>query len=811
MELAMNFAQCYYTSQGGWSAVGSPDLPSAAKLAFSAAQATNAPRSQHYLDASGKPLYLLEVSGDSSYLFMTGCRYGIVDVRGRPNMFAHGYCASWTKAMIEDPAEVCFIDPKSFAMSKEEVNFNAQPVTHPIHGFMNAMQFAGFAWNNFAMLTLAIYAVCERPDSPSLYLINELEGQKQQALMYCIYLSMPYSLRTKLSFANAAVPNAKPKTVIFCKPGTVPAGAHYFNLSTGENNVVTAEWMKKNKKNQFMRYFGSYGGRDEAQVYFKQLDARLQQLGKPGSASYKLLYLADILMTMDQGKQPEADDLSLLYTMLTTPTANDIYLDGYLAVILDRLLNDNVELNEELQTSVWERLRATQNERMIETRMRYRRRELLKMPQQKAADELLDMRQHVTDGAMQKREFEEAQAYLFETKEGREIIGLAVRDEYVQMKDKSFAALEDVYGDCKQLDCDAKTVNDFVLAQAYELYCTELLSLQPVDALKHYRSFVSRCFAPETVESCMIRAKQRYWDLFDLTMIDVNKSAEYTAMMTPHNNSRKAKDYALVYNKVQVSLPDDKARMYLIMLNEGDLNEKERNFLYREAKSVCTANYEPELSDSSALIRLAAYASKTYGTGMLTALAEMEIAADVYTWQRILQSAPCFMEDGELVESHVDNFVNSIQASASKEANEAEKKLYESIQTAYQSIAAEKKQLEKQAIKAQKEELRQQRKDQVGSAFSKIGAMIGKKNDAARQSELPAQEDDYTVTKERDYPAAEQTPVWGADEAAEDVIYSGRDLSQMSETPAISGESYAEEASAPKKKKVSDFFNKFKK
>ncbi len=814
----MNFAQCYYTSSGGWSAVGSPDLAPDAKLAFAAAQASNAPKSQHYLDDDGNPLYLLELAGDTNYLFMTGCRYGIVDLRGRPNMFAHGFCMNWTKAMIEDPAEFCFIDPASFAKSKEEVAFDAQPKTEPIHGFANAMQYAGFAWNHFAMLTLAVYAVAERQDTPSLYLVTELDGKRLQALIYCIYMSMPYSIRTKLSFASAPVPNAKPKTVIFRKPGKLPPSVLYFNLSTGENNVVTPDWMKKNKKNQFMRYFGSCGGKDEVQTYFKQLDGRLQLLGKPGSASYKLLYLADILMMMDQNKPLEADDLTLLYAMLTSPAPNEQYLDGYIAVILDRLLSADVEFNTELYESIWERLRKTENERMIETRMRFRRKELLKMGEDKAADDLLDMKQHSSDSAIAKREFEEAQSFLLESEAGREIIGYAVRKEYAQSRQKNYTALRDVYGDCKQLECSRELTEPFVLKEAYELYCNDLRQVPALTALNTYFTFIKKRFDAATVEECLKKAKERYWDLFDLTTIDVANAAEYTGMMTAHPNYRKAKNYASVYNKVQTALPDDRARLYLTLLQDNTLQAKERKFLFEECKALCVKYYEGELSDSSALIRLAEYAKENYQTSYTDALCEMKIATDVYTWQRILQSAPCFMTEEELDEKQVERFVEMIRTEASKTPTDAQKLLYDGVMAAYQSIAAEKKQLEKQALKAQKEELRQQRKDQVGNAFGKIGSLIGKKNDSAAQSQAVEEsfEPDNTVSKQRyEQPAAPAFKAsWSAPaerEAEEDVIYSGRDLSQMSDAPSISGESYDPAEASPKKKKPFDFLNKFKK
>lgn len=135
----MNFSQCYYTSINGWNAVGSPDLSPDAKTSFAAIQAANAPRNKHPLGPDGKPLHLYEVTSDGKNLFVTSCQYGSLDARGRPNMFAHGYCAEWTKELIADPAELCFIDCASFVSSKEQINFAAQPQVRPIHGFLPAM------------------------------------------------------------------------------------------------------------------------------------------------------------------------------------------------------------------------------------------------------------------------------------------------------------------------------------------------------------------------------------------------------------------------------------------------------------------------------------------------------------------------------------------------------------------------------------------------------------------------------------------------------------------------------------------------
>ena len=777
----MNFAQCYYTSIGGWTAVGSSDLSQAAKQAFVSVQTTNAPKNQHYLDASGKPLALFEIESDGKNAYAGRCRYGILDQRGRPNMFAHGFICQWNKDLTVDPAPLCFIDDENYAQSKDEVSLEEQPKISMVRGFAAGMQAAGFSLQNFKVLTLAIYGCMER--SEPLYIAAAQEGKALQALIYCIYLSMPYAVRQKLSFANAAIPGAKAKTVIFCKPENLPQKVSYFNLQTGDTNVVTADWIKKNKKNTFMSRFGVMTP-DAAQKYFAQLDAKLIQLGKQDSVSYKVMQLADTLMQIDQGAPLQTDDVSLLYSMLSTPVADEKMMDAYIASVLDRLVSSGTELTEEMLSMVMERLQRTENTDMLKIKAYFRRKRLLTLPLDEAAADLLDIKQHANDGALQEQEFRDAYQYLVEFAKGREIFGAAIRLDYLQSRECDYEKLADVYDDCTKLECEEKGVTAFIKEQAYELFCTAMTKDGVLAAYKPFETFIGKFLNPTAAEEVKVMARNRYWDLYDLTAFTTADREAYQLMVAKdHPNCLKALNYWEIRSKMKQASLDDVARMHLAMMKKGDLTAKECSFLFEKCVSYCVEHNQNGISDSSALIRLATYASRDGKQSLVSLLSEYGLPAQPETWVMLLKSAPCFMEDGEISVVQVARFVQTVQAEEG-----SDKELVAAIATGYNTIADEKKQQEKLAQQAQRAEQWQQRKEQAGAMFNKFSSLIGKKGD------VPAEDQTDTVP---DMPPAVTAP-----DEENDVIYSGRDLGQMNGTS---------EEEQPKKSKLSGFLGKFKK
>lgn len=800
----MNFSQCYYTSIGGWSAVGSAQLPESARQLFASDQAANAPRNQHYVDKDGKPLVLSEIISDGKQAVVSRCQYGLVDQRGRPNMFAHGYCHVWDKALTADPAPLCFVTPDSFAVSKEQVELEGQPNVAPLSGFAPAFCKTGLLWKHFAVLTLAVYAVFERQDA-SLYVLSGCEGEALQALTYCIYLSMPYSIRKALSFADASLPGAKPKTILFCKPGEVPQDAFYFSLLTGENNVVTKEWMARNKKNRFMRQFGSLNGDVRAQQYFAALDARLQQLGKPDAVSYRLLYLADTLMLMDEGKPLPADAQSLAYLMASVSVPNAAYLDGYLARIVQTLSEQNAPLHDALNEMILARMRATENPQLLELRMQFRRNALLTMPTEQAGEELLSMKDHAADSAFAKREFDEAQMFLFESDKGRQIIGCAVRGDYLQSEQKSYAALADAHDDCVQLNCAPEEIEAFTCGQAYELYCHAMNQGDALAAYRQYTAFLKERFAAAVVLKWQKQAKARYWELFDLSGFTPAKAAEYQELSDDSlSGCQKAKDYARVLQKLKTVSEDDAARLYLAMLQSGMLNDRERAFLVQQCRSACMEQDGTTAQGGSARIRLAYYLSRQPDGGSLLAqMNALGVSVSPQVWQILLQEAPCFFENGALNEEYVAKFIQAVQIEVQNTETASEKLLAQGILSAHQAIMGEKKQMEKLAVRAQKEEARQLKREQSSGFGGKLSAMMGHKEELTLQSDPSALARTQELPSVGDTMPQPEPPLEKLPEIEPEVIYSGRDLSQM-HAPEIIEQDYERTEQPPKKKKWSD-------
>lgn len=798
----MNFSQCYYTSIGGWNATGSPELSDAARQLFASDQAANAPRNQHYLGRDGKPLVLSEIISDGRQAVVSRSQYGLLDQRGRPNMFAHGYCHVWDKAMTVDPAPLCFLTPGSFAASREQVDFAAQPEIRPLSGFTAAFQKTDLLWKHFAVLTLAVYAVFEQRDA-SLYVVSECEGEALQALIYCIYLSVPYSIRKSLSFTDAALPGAKPKTIVFCKPGEQPQGAFYFSLLTGENNVVTKAWMTRNKKNRFMRLFGSFNGDTRAQQYFADLDARLQLLGKPDAVSYRLLYLADTLMLMDEGGNAlPADGLSLVYLMASVSVPNAAYLDGYLAKVIQMLSEQKVELGSELNELVLKRMQATENPQLIELRMQFKRKALLEMPIEQAGVELLELKKHMSDSALAKREFNEAQMFLFELEQGRQIIGVAVREDYLQLEDKSYASLADAYSDCEQLGCASELIEEFTCTQAYELFCRAINQGDALDAYQAYTAFLHKRFDRNVVQKMQQKAKARYWELFDLSTFSPAKVTEYQELADDEQaGCQKAKNYARVLQKLKTASEDDTARLYLSMLKAEKLSSRERDFLVQQCRAACMGQDGTSAQGGSARIRLAHDQCKQKGSSILREMHALGVSVSPAVWQMLLNEAPCFFENGVWNEQRVTQFIQAVQKESKNTDIPSEKQLAQGILSAYQVVASEKKQLDKLANRAQNEAA--SKNGQFSGFGSKLGALMGNRNSLTLQS------DPSELARTQEIPTAgntvQQPDVITPPKPAQqsEVIYSGRNLEQMN-APILIDQNYEHTAQPTKKKKWSD-------
>ncbi len=835
MEKIAQFSQCYYTSTGGWNAVGSAELPPQEKQSFAAMQSSNAPSNQHYTTPDGKPLRLLEFESDGKYAFITRCQYGLVDLRGRPNMFAHGFATEWKRELIADPAALCFVADESFAADKAAVQLEMQPTCVPIHGFAAAMQEAGFAWNHFAVLTLAVYAAFERNDGKSLYVVTDAEGRALRALIYCIYLSMPYSIRVKLSFADAAVPGAKAKTVVFIKPGMpLPNGAAYFMLQNGENNILTPEWLKKNKKNQFMRNFGSMNGSDAAQQYFAALDKRLAAMGKPGTTSYKLLYLADVLMLMDENAPLPADDLSLLYAMLGAPAPNAAYMDEYIAKLFTRILDAGTELNDELTALALQRFAQTENPSLIAVRLRFRLIRMLSAPLDDAVADFVDIRRHESDNEQSRADYKKAVSFLYESEKGKQILGLAIRALFVEMQHKTYESLSAVCRDCKKLGFSAEDNMQFALEQAYQIFHAAFYGAgSKTEIYQALTGFLDQNFPQSATQELKRRAKQDYWDHYDLTSYSKEKHSEYIVyQLKTHPAYQKALHYAEIRKKQKQLNPDEIARVYLALLSKEDmpLTDKERDFLLESCKNACDISNESESAKlyGSAMVRLSCYQHKRKKTTLLAFLGQTSVSADTEDWYQILTGAPCFMEEGELSEERIEKFCTRIQTEGRESFSEREKTLSTAILAAYQSIYAEKKRQEKDLLKAQREEQRRQRKEQ-GGVFQKHGGMNRREEEQDAAVEEPLPQEEYSDGWSRSYAAAwqesapqEEKPQERPSQMESDVIYSGRDLNEMNAAPAPRPNwqetsyksSYEEEEPVeeePKKKKLSDFFGKWKK
>ena len=152
-------------------------------------------------------------------------RYGSVDNLGAAHYVRQGFLFSAEDGVLDDPNQVLTIADRNFTF--EDGGVSASLEREPGFTVESAMQAAGLDDRSLLNLMACIYtSLVSRTDYP-LYLVVSEKEKKMKALIYCIYMALPYSLRYSLSFSDSNNLRRAPlKSVIISE--NIPAGDSYF-------------------------------------------------------------------------------------------------------------------------------------------------------------------------------------------------------------------------------------------------------------------------------------------------------------------------------------------------------------------------------------------------------------------------------------------------------------------------------------------------------------------------------------------------------------------------------------------------------
>lgn len=212
----------------------------------------------------------------------------------------------------------------------------------------------------YDLLKCVFWALTDK-SADTLYLIYDGTEIDLRSIIYLLLKSIPYSLKTDFSFRTMEIPGSKPTKLAFSK--NIPKDKRYFNILTGENNVITQFKLNTRWENyDFITYFAEHYSDPETEDYFDLLDQEMQALGNADSVDLKFIKVAHELVIEEfYQNREELNDLELLrklHKFLMLPY-NNAKIDGHISKCLEMIINRGIELNESMQERLQAKLKLT--------------------------------------------------------------------------------------------------------------------------------------------------------------------------------------------------------------------------------------------------------------------------------------------------------------------------------------------------------------------------------------------------------------------------------------------------------------------
>lgn len=345
----------------------SPDLPQHMRTFFEKVGNRNAPQNlsaQELRGQDGTPLCLYEICSQDRVVGVSRVQYGSVDNLGRPTMCAQGFLFSAEDGVLDDPNQVLTIADRNFTF--EDGGVSASLEREPGFTVESAMQAAGLDDRSLLNLMACIYtSLVSRTDYP-LYLVVSEKEKKMKALIYCIYMALPYSLRYSLSFSDSNNLRRAPlKSVIISE--NIPAGDSYFCPETGKTNVDLHDISQNPERYPFLYYLRSTGLSGFAR-YCDSLRAALERLQMVNPQEYESLRLADFIMRGPEFLQ-KMDTQKLtrfLFELASSAPMQNAQADAYLAQVLEEYAGRGQVPNEVLLRKLQVRAQKTSCQPFVE-------------------------------------------------------------------------------------------------------------------------------------------------------------------------------------------------------------------------------------------------------------------------------------------------------------------------------------------------------------------------------------------------------------------------------------------------------------
>ncbi len=532
--------QCCYSNlvsasgASGWqTAAASPEMTPHMVDAYRKQQDANV-ASQLPLDEKGEPLNMYELVADGEFIYVTRVTYGLEDVRGRKNnMLSHTYLFPASREVLENPNEFLTVADENFTGDIEKAKqIRTSFVRKAPYTLASAMAECGLDEEKYQNL---VYCMQEQKAQKRPIFIRTAKGEAViRPLMFCLFSALPFSMRSEISCASALVNLNSNRTLIVTS--SVDPMNLFFDLETGENNVLTERSIKKYERFGYLSYFIQNREQMDGNAYFEKLEEIAVKLGDQKAAKPRVLKIAYQMISSESGVETAEEARAKLYEALMAAVQPGVFMDDYIALLLGKINASGNLLDEAVETELLKKLKEeTESEKLRKEGETYLLNKILQAGVVKGSVLLRDV---------EGEKFDRIAKALYK-KEG----GEAILDEYFADRVPKDAKWEEYQ---KLLDDVAEYCGDHVpkTIEKAEKCCKDRFVYElavGVDLDQTFQQYVEILRYIDTFtqkqEDCQAKAKEQFWELWEYKGYKSKRNAFYEKMLLDGNKkSDDAKD-----------------------------------------------------------------------------------------------------------------------------------------------------------------------------------------------------------------------------------------------------------------------------
>ncbi len=525
--------QCCYTNavrrhgdtvSTGWQTVAvSPDIPREAYAACSKLQNANSSIQAVPKDESGDVLKLTEIYGDGACIYVLRTVYGLVDDKGRPNMFSHAYIFPLKDGpqAIEDPNIFLSLDGANFKDSEEAAESWDGRLTYLAPLTLDAaMERAGIDGEEYIKLLRCVYAQFSEKKAPKpLYVQYDGTAENMRAILYCVYYGLPYGIRRMLKIASCPSGGDASKNLIFSR--NAGEKGLYVDPATGENNILTGRVEKRIDRCGFIDHAARELPHGEFAGFFSDLDRMTESLGDPMGQNELAVKLAYTLLSggdvtaLSDGEL----EITLSDTLRLKPTSDE-RVCGFIAKLVGELDSRALKLSDENELTLSDWITSTDSAVLRDAGTGHSVCRLFALTDGEAAEKLAAMP-------------DDSRAFYISVIRGKER-GQAILEVYfddrLRRSEADWASLRSALDDSAAL-ADPSGIRASILQKAEMLYTLRASEgVDPVENLNGYLDVLKSVLPPEECRIRRRRALEEYWQGVSYDNFTLEKAQEYLAM-----------------------------------------------------------------------------------------------------------------------------------------------------------------------------------------------------------------------------------------------------------------------------------------